>query len=102
MTIPAVYAPEKGYFMGVPNTRLKAKRNKNQIDMLIQQKRYETECLILLKKIMESGDCNACAASKECGYKPKLGELVRYNCPFYKDKKVAVVEEKFGKVEKGD
>lgn len=57
------------------------------IDDCLNQKSYELECLTLLRDILNSGDCNCCAASKECVYKPKLGEMVRYNCPFYKSKK---------------
>lgn len=40
------------------------------------------EWLKLLKSITESGDCNSCRVS-DCYIRPKLGLLVRYNCPFY-------------------
>lgn len=40
--------------------------------------------LKLLKQILDSGDCNSCASlHSQCRYAPRLGELVRYNCPFY-------------------
>ena len=38
----------------------------------------------LLKKILESGDCNDCALlNSQCRYAPGWGKQVRYNCPFY-------------------
>lgn len=40
--------------------------------------------LKLLKQILDSGDCNSCALlHSQCRYAPRLGEQVRYNCPFY-------------------
>lgn len=44
--------------------------------------RQLAEWLKLLKNITESGNCNGCKVSN-CEYRPKLGLLVRYNCPFY-------------------
>lgn len=41
------------------------------------------ECL---KEIWESGDCNTCK-KKYCEYKPRVGQLVRYNCMFYEREK---------------
>ena len=41
------------------------------------------ECMSVCES---AGDCNTCK-NRECGYKPKLGEMVRYNCPFYKAKR---------------
>ena len=42
------------------------------------------EWLKLLKRILDSGDCNDCAMlHRQCRYAPRIGELVRYNCPFY-------------------
>lgn len=38
------------------------------------------ECMSVCES---AGSCNDCKAVK-CGYKPKWGEMVRYNCPFYK------------------
>lgn len=78
---------------------LEPKKKKALIAELIKQKNYELECLVLLQKIMNSGDCNTCAVSKNCEYKPNLGEMVRYNCPFYKDEKVKTVETIFEKGE---
>ena len=40
--------------------------------------------LKLLKRIMDSGDCNNCSQlNSQCRYAPGWGEQVRYNCPFY-------------------
>ena len=40
--------------------------------------------LKLLKRILDSGDCNDCALlNSQCRYAPRVGEQVRYNCPFY-------------------
>jgi hypothetical protein len=44
--------------------------------------RQLAEWLKTLKEIWDSGDCNDCG-NRGCLYKPKLGHLVRYNCPFY-------------------
>ena len=41
------------------------------------------EWLKLLKRILESGDCNECVIQKVCNVRPKWGEQVRYNCPLF-------------------
>ena len=38
------------------------------------------ECMSVCASMGNCNDCN----NAECGYKPKWGEKVRYNCPFYK------------------
>lgn len=38
--------------------------------------------LILLRQIQQTGDCNICK-NRDCEYRPKAGQMVRYNCPFY-------------------
>ena len=40
------------------------------------------EWLKALKEIWGSGDCNDCR-NGQCEWKPKLGQLVRFNCPHY-------------------
>jgi hypothetical protein len=40
------------------------------------------EWLKTLKEIWDSGDCNDCR-NGQCEWKPKLGQLVRFNCPHY-------------------
>lgn len=58
----------------------------NDIDRLnntISDVAYILDSLRDLKQIYQSGCCNSCT-NRECGYLPKPGQLVRYNCPFYK------------------
>lgn len=42
---------------------------------------------------LKSQDCNNCADSKNCKFKPPLGELVRANCPLHISKWVSKKEE---------
>lgn len=35
-----------------------------------------------LEEIWNSGDCNDCR-NGQCEWRPKLGQLVRFNCPHY-------------------
>ena len=56
---------------------------KDRLDKTISDVAYILDSLILLRQIQNAGDCNVCK-NKECKYKPKLGQMVRYNCPFYK------------------
>lgn len=55
----------------------------SKLDTIISDVTYILDSLMLLRNIEESGDCNICARKKECEYVPKVGQLVRYNCPFY-------------------
>lgn len=49
-----------------------------------QEHRQLAEWLKLLKRILDLGDCNDCALlNSQCRYAPRIGEQVRYNCPFY-------------------
>ena len=52
--------------------------------------RQLADWLKLLKRILDSGDCNVCAIKKHCRVVPKLGEQVRYNCPMFVKKEVEV------------
>ena len=52
------------------------------LDDVILDIDYILESLILLRNLEESGDCNHCG-NKECEWKPKTGQLIRYNCPHY-------------------
>lgn len=47
-----------------------------------EKNRQLAEWLKALKEIWDSGDCNDCRNGR-CEWKPKLGHLVRYNCPHY-------------------
>lgn len=44
--------------------------------------RQLAEWLKALKEIWDSGDCNDCR-NGQCEWRPKLGQLVRFNCPHY-------------------
>lgn len=44
--------------------------------------RMLADWLKALKEIWDSGSCNDCR-NGQCEWKPKLGQLVRYNCPHY-------------------
>lgn len=52
------------------------------LDATIDYVDYILDCLIALKEIQNTGDCNTCK-DKWCIYRPKLGETVRYNCMYY-------------------
>ena len=58
----------------------------SRLDDTISGIAYILDTLMAYKRIVQSGDCNSCAVSKNCKYAPKLGEQVRYNCPFYKER----------------
>ena len=45
---------------------------------------FLVDCLSALRNIMQCGDCNICADQKTCKYAPRPGEMVRYNCPFFR------------------
>lgn len=47
-----------------------------------KEHRQLAEWLKVLKEIWDSGCCNDCR-NGQCEWKPKLGQLVRYNCPHY-------------------
>jgi len=55
----------------------------DKLDKAIADVAYILDCLKAYRSIIETGDCNRCDLSKECNVKPKLGEIVRYNCMFY-------------------
>jgi hypothetical protein len=58
---------------------------KTKLDEAITDQAYILDSLVTLREIYRSGCCNDCA-NLDCKYRPKAGELVRYNCPFYKVK----------------
>lgn len=55
----------------------------NKLDETIVDVSYVLGCLLAFRNICESGDCNNCKVSNACEVKPKAGQMVRYNCPFY-------------------
>ena len=59
----------------------------SKLDKAIAREAYVLDSLMLLRQILDSGDCNICADRERCKYAPKPGQMVRYNCPFYKKAK---------------
>lgn len=55
-----------------------------RLDKTISDVGFILDNLVILRQIQSTGDCNICADKKECKYVPKAGQMVRYNCPFYK------------------
>ena len=55
----------------------------SRLDDTIANVAYILDTLMAYRNIAETGDCNICK-NKDCQWKPKLGQLVRYNCPHYK------------------
>lgn len=49
----------------------------NKLDEIMHDMNYALECLKVYRDITMAGNCNIC--------KPKLGELIRFNCPLYKE-----------------
>ena len=47
-----------------------------------KEHRQLAKWLKALKEIWDSGSCNDCR-NGQCEWKPKLGQLARYNCPHY-------------------
>lgn len=54
----------------------------DKLNNAIANTAYILDCLTALRNILETGGCNHCKV-KDCVYKPKPGQMVRYNCPFY-------------------
>lgn len=54
-----------------------------RLDQEITRQACILDCLMALRDIYKTGDCNICANRKECKYLPKPGQMVRYNCPFF-------------------
>lgn len=59
---------------------------KNTLDELIATTAGQLDCLMALRDIVSTGDCNICNKKNECAYVPKPGQIVRYNCPFYEER----------------
>ena len=56
----------------------------DRLNKTISDVAYILDSLILLRQIQQTGNCNICK-HRDCGYIPKAGQMVRYNCPFYKE-----------------
>lgn len=59
----------------------------NRLNKAISDTAYILDSLILLRQILDIGDCNICKNKNCCEYVPETGQMVRYNCPFYKAEK---------------
>ncbi len=57
----------------------------DRLNKAISDVAFILDNLILLRQIQQTGDCNTCK-NRYCGYMPKAGQMVRYNCPFFKAK----------------
>ena len=55
-----------------------------RIDVTINALEYIASCLRGYKAITDTGGCNECADRKTCSKRPKWGQIVRYNCMFFK------------------
>ena len=55
----------------------------SKLDDAISNTAYILDSLMALRNIQECGCCNNCGIAKICKVKPKAGQMVRYNCPFY-------------------
>ena len=54
----------------------------SRLDESIETVRYILDTLVAYRNIVSTGCCNECNHN-DCGYAPKPGQLVRYNCPFF-------------------
>ena len=55
----------------------------SRLDDVIGDVAYILDTLMAYRNITQKGNCNSCG-NKECQWKPKLGDSVRWNCPHYK------------------
>lgn len=55
----------------------------SRLDDTIADVSYILDTLMAYRNIVQTGNCNSCNVQKKCEVKPKPGQLVRYNCPFY-------------------
>lgn len=54
----------------------------SRLDDVIADVAYILDTLMAYRNIAETGNCNECS-KKDCQWKPKPGQLARYNCPHY-------------------
>ena len=55
----------------------------SRIERIIGDAAYIIDTLRVYADIVNSGCCNECDKQRDCEYVPKVGQLVRYNCPFF-------------------
>ena len=56
----------------------------SRLDDTISEVAYILEALKAYRNIVQSGNCNTCD-NRDCKWKPKLGQFIRYNCPHFKE-----------------
>lgn len=56
----------------------------SRLDESIVNVAYLLDTLMAYRMITEKGCCNDCDKKQKCAWVPEVGEMVRYNCPFYK------------------
>lgn len=56
----------------------------SRLDDTISEVAYILDTLMAYRNIAQSGNCNICH-NKNCEWKPKPGQLIRYNCPHFKE-----------------
>lgn len=69
----------------------------SRLDDAIANVAYILDTLMVYRNIAETGNCNTCK-DKDCQWRPKTGQLVRYNCPHYKAGKTMNNAEKFKQI----
>ena len=55
----------------------------SRLDEVIKTVGYILDTLIAYRNIISTGCCNECNERENCGFAPKPGQLVRYNCPLF-------------------
>ena len=55
----------------------------SEIEKMIEHLDDAIEIVKCYGEMMEKGNCNTCKVFRSCQYAPKLGEIVRVNCPLY-------------------
>ena len=55
----------------------------SRLEHIIGDVSYIIDALRAYADIVNSGCCNECDKQRDCEYAPKVGQLVRYNCPFF-------------------
>lgn len=71
-----------------PSTIPKCEKELKRCKECASEHHQLADWLKLLRRILDSGDCNSCASfHSQCRYAPRLGEQIRYNCPFYSNEK---------------
>ncbi len=68
----------------LPGVQRKDETDMSRLDDTISDVSYILDALMAYRNIVQSGNCNTCD-NRDCKWKPKLGQLIRYNCPHFKE-----------------